>query len=73
MHPVLAEGCMSVACQHEQVVIFVFNLKPQTTQTESQSELRDRVVEEYLKSKLLLSMRRTPIAIRTSLNQMNLQ
>ena len=64
----LFEGCISVVYKHERGVISVFNLQSQTIETGPRSELRDRLEEEDFKSKLLLSVPRSVMAIRVSLH-----
>ena len=55
--------------QHEHDLILVFHLQSQTKQTGSQRELRDRLEEEDLKSKLHLSMRSNAMAMLTIVEQ----
>ena len=69
----LSQNCISVAYQHEHDLILVFNLQSQTKQTGSQRELRDRLEEEDLKSKLHLSMRRNAMAMLAIVEQCILQ
>ena len=65
----LSQIYISVAYQHEHDLILVLNLQSQTKQTSSQRELRDRLEEEDLKSKLYLSMRRNEMAMLTMIEQ----
>ena len=69
----LSQIYISVAYQHEHDLILVFNLQSQTKQTGSQRELRDRLEEEDLKSKLHLSMRKNAMAMLTIGEQCILQ
>ena len=64
----MSEGLISVVYKHEQGVISVFNLQSQTIETDPRRELRDRLEEEDFKSKLLLTVHRSVMAIRISLH-----
>ena len=66
VNSVLLEGCISVVYKHEHGVISVFNLQSQTVETGPRRELRDRLDEEVFKSKLLLVLHRSAMAIRIS-------
>ena len=68
VNSVLSEGCISVVYKHEHGVISVFNLQSQTIETGPRRELRDRLEEEDFKSKLLLTVHRSAMAIRVSLH-----
>ena len=62
-----------MAYQHEHDLISMFNLQSQTKQTGSQRELRDRLEEKDLKSKLHLSVRRNAMALVATVEQCILQ
>ena len=68
VHSVLSGGCISVASKHEHGVLSVFKLQSQTVGTGIRKELRDRLEEEDFKSKLLLIVHRSAMAIRISLH-----
>ena len=69
----LSQNCISVAYPNEHDLTLVFYLQSQTKQTDLHRELRDRLEEEDLKSKLHLSIRRNAMAMLAIVEQCILQ